>query len=159
MWWTQIVIIWTRKTQVRVPSGICFYTFLSQGWGTLKYISVTFLWSGTEIRNFLSIQFHFSSLLPFISAERLAEDSNPLLPKMSSECASEGMAVKVTWLSTVSEISFWCIFIGYHGNKWHDSLCTCIKCWMPENKFCFIILNDTRVSSDLTHMKVTHLNI
>lgn len=29
------------------------------------------------------------------SAERLAEDSNPLLPKMSSECASEGMAVKV----------------------------------------------------------------
>ncbi|XP_044221808.1 band 4.1-like protein 5 isoform X2 [Thunnus albacares] len=29
------------------------------------------------------------------SAERLAEDSNPLLPKMPSECTSEGMALKV----------------------------------------------------------------
>ncbi len=47
----------------------------------LKYISIN-----------VSVSFaHFS-----ISAERLAEDLNPSVPKMPSESASEGVAPKVT---------------------------------------------------------------
>lgn len=34
---------------------------------------------------------------PFISAERLAEDLNASVPKMPSDCVSEGLAPKVTW--------------------------------------------------------------